>query len=204
MARRISGRGKSATAVRRALLDGQLPWQMPVYYDPPTEPLSADQVEAVHEASLDVIETIGIRFLNDEALDYLEHAGCSVNRADMNVKMDRHWVCDMVALAPSQFSIYPCNPDRKLTVGGRNFAFGQVSSPPNILDRDTGRRMGTRADLTKFIHLTQAFNCIHFLGGYSVEPMDLHPSVRHLYASLDMLLYSDKVIHVYSLGGRTG
>ena len=71
------------------------------------KPLSADQIEAIHEASLDILETIGIMFLNDEALDVLVAAGCDVDRATQNVKMDRHWVNQTITSAPSQFTIIP-------------------------------------------------------------------------------------------------
>ena len=37
------------------------------------------------------------------------------------------------------------------------------------------------------------------MAGYPVEPMDLHPSVRHLHATHDMLTLSDKFPFVYSL-----
>lgn len=55
-------------------------------------PLSSDQIEAIHEASLDILDSIGIMFLNDEALDILASAGCDVDRSTKIVKMDRQWV----------------------------------------------------------------------------------------------------------------
>jgi trimethylamine--corrinoid protein Co-methyltransferase len=36
--------------------------------------------------------------------------------------------------------------------------------------------------------------------GYPVEPVDIHPSIRHLDCILDALMLSDKAIHAYSLG----
>ena len=114
MARRSARRAKSGEYNPRKLLDGQLPWQNPRYFDKPTEPLSADQIEAIHEASLDVVEQIGIRFLNKTALDHLERAGCDIDRSDMNVKMDRDWVMEMVSHAPSSFTVTPRNPNHKI------------------------------------------------------------------------------------------
>ncbi|MCB2136011.1 MAG: trimethylamine methyltransferase family protein, partial [Rhodobacteraceae bacterium] len=46
----------------------------------------------------------------------------------------------------------------------------------------------------------QYFNCIHFAGGYPVEPIDVHPSVRHLDCIYEKLVLTDKVCHAYSLG----
>jgi trimethylamine--corrinoid protein Co-methyltransferase len=41
---------------------------------------------------------------------------------------------------------------------------------------------------------------VHFVGGYPVEPIDLHHSVRHLEAAFDVLTLTDKLLHSYSLG----
>ena len=197
---RRSARRKITGATTRSALAGQLAWQQPTYVDPPICPLSDDQIEAIHSSSLDVIEKIGIRFLNEEALEILEIAGCDVDHITQNVKMDRYWVAEQVALAPAQFTVTPRNPARLITIGGPHFCFGQVASPPNIMDLDNGRRPGTRDDYQKLIKLTQSYNCLHTICGYPVEPMDLHASIRHLHCIYDALTLSDKVIHVYSLG----
>ena len=59
---------------------------------------------------------------------------------------------------------------------------------------------GTWESYSEFIKLTQFFNCIHFAGGYPVEPIDIHASVRHLDCLYEKLVLSDKVVHAYSLG----
>ena len=54
----------------------QLPWTKTVINPyPPMCPLSADQLEAIHEASLDVIEQHGLEVNGTEALDYYAKAG---------------------------------------------------------------------------------------------------------------------------------
>ena len=50
------------------------------------------------------------------------------------------------------------------------------------------------------LKLTQHFNCIHFAGGYPVEAVDIHASIRHLDVLFDKLTITDKVMHAYSLG----
>ncbi|HEY9537971.1 MAG TPA: trimethylamine methyltransferase family protein, partial [Kiloniellaceae bacterium] len=87
-----------------------------------------------------------------------------------------------------------------LPVGGRNIAFGSVASAPNASDLDGGRRPGNQRDYQNFLRLSQAFNVVHFLAGYPVEPTDLHPATRHLDCLRDCLTLTDKVFHAYSLG----
>ncbi len=68
----------------------------------------------------------------------------------------------------------PRNPARRVTMGGGHMCFVNVSSPPNAMDLDNGRRVGNMADFKNFMRLTQYFNCIHVAGGYPVEPVDVH------------------------------
>ena len=197
--RRRSG-GRAGGALRRgsAAID-QMPWRLPVNPDRPTEPLTAEGVAAIHDGAMRILEDIGIEFLNPEACAILRQAGCTVTGE--NVRMGRDFVMEMVAKAPSQWTLTPRNPDRELIVGGPYMLFGAVSSPPSYWDVKTGTKVpGTRQTCANLIKLSQYFNCIHFVGGYPVEPVDLHASTRHLDVLYDKLTLSDKVPHAYSLG----
>jgi len=195
--RRAGGRRAHAERAGSAVIE-QTPWRIPVNTDKPTEPLSADGVQAIHEASLRILSEIGIEFLNEEAVKILKQAGCIVQGE--NVRFDPDFVTEMVAKAPSEFTLTPRNPDRQITVGGKHILFGNVSSPPNAWDLEKGKRPGDFETYRDFIKLTQYFNCIHFAGGYPVEPIDVHASVRHLDCLYEKLTLSDKVVHAYSLG----
>ena len=197
--RRRSG-GRSGNARGRGPALTQLDWCVPRNADRPTEPLSEEGVERVHETAMRILEEIGIVFLNEEARGVLAHEGCRVE--DETVFMGRDFVMEKVALAPASFTITPRNEARRITIGDGHMVFGNVSSPPNCSDLDRGRRVGDRESYRDFIKLTQSFNCIHFAGGYPVEPMDVHPSVRHLDCLHDKLLLTDKVVHAYSLGSE--
>lgn len=178
----------------------QMPWQIPVNSDAPTCPLREEQVLAIHDGAMQVLEEIGIEFLHEGALEVLAKAGCEVKPGSTNVRMDRNLVLEKVGLAPSQFSITPRNPDKEIIIGGPHMVFVNVSSPPNCSDLDRGRRTGTQESYRDLIKLTQYFNCIHMAGGYPVEPIDIHASVRHLDCLYDKLTLTDKVCHAYALG----
>ena len=57
----------------------QMPWQIPVNSDAPTCPLREEQVLAIHDGAMRILEEIGIEFLHDEARDILAKAGCEVS-----------------------------------------------------------------------------------------------------------------------------
>ncbi|MEM1236830.1 MAG: trimethylamine methyltransferase family protein [Pseudomonadota bacterium] len=176
----------------------QMPWRLIENTDQPTEPLTEEGVHAIHDGAMRILEEIGIEFLNDEGREILRKAGCTVEGE--NVRMGRDFVMEMVGRAPSTFTLTPRNPDRTLKIGGNTLLFGNVSSPPNYWDLETGKTPGTREQCRNLLKLTQYFNCIHFAGGYPVEPVDIHASIRHLDVLYDKLTISDKVMHAYSLG----
>jgi trimethylamine--corrinoid protein Co-methyltransferase len=185
----------------RATADGglaQLPRRAITRQFPPLEIVSADQIETIHQASLKVLEDIGMDFLLPEATERLKAAGAEVEGE--RVRIPRAMVEKALSTAPSRFTFHARNPDNHLEVGGNAMFFGPVSSAPNCSDLDGGRRPGSRADYRKFLKLCQSFNCIQFLGGYPVEPIDIHPSIRHLDALRDAAILTDKPFHGYSLG----
>jgi trimethylamine--corrinoid protein Co-methyltransferase len=175
-----------------------MPWQQPVNTDRPTEPLNEDGVAAIHNGAMEILEDIGIEFLNPEALKILKDFGATVNGE--NVRMGRDMVMELVGKAPNQFTIVPRNTERSITIGGNHMAFVNVSSPPNMWDLERGKRAGDWEGFQDFMKLTQYFNCIHVAGGYPVEPIDIHASVRHLDCLQEKLIVTDKVCHAYSLG----
>lgn len=163
--RRRSGGRAANTAKRSSAGIAQMPWRLPVNSDRPTEPLDEGGVAAIHDGAMRILEEIGIEFLNEEAVALFKEAGCKVDGT--NVKMGREWVMEMCAHAPAQFDITPRNRDRKITLGGGHILFGNVSSPPNYYDLEIGKKVaGNRQQCADLLRLSQAFNCIHFVGGY--------------------------------------
>jgi trimethylamine--corrinoid protein Co-methyltransferase len=197
--RRAGGRAGMKSRSGSAAVD-QMPWRIPENPDRPTEPLDAEGVERIHRGAMRILQEIGIEMLNPEAVRHLKAAGCRVS--DTNVRFGEDFVMEMVARAPSSFTITPRNPAREITLGGRAMVFVNVSSPPNAWDLERGKRPGDFATFKEFIKLTQYFNCIHVAGGYPVEPVDIHASVRHLDCLFEKLTLTDKVVHAYSLGAE--
>jgi trimethylamine---corrinoid protein Co-methyltransferase len=198
-----TGRGGGARRRRTPERGGRVaaaPAGQPQSPFPPLDLVSRDELESIHQAALQVLREIGIDFLHDEARAMLKSAGADVDPASRRVRFDPALIEAHIGLAPKEFTLHARNPARKLTIGGRHLAFGSVASAPNSFDRAGGRRPGNKRDYQNFIRLGQSLDSIHFWGGYPVEPIDIHASVRHLEALFDMLTLSDKPIHAYSLG----
>ena len=200
-ARRRRGGGRAGNARRAgggALR--QLPWTLPELSDAPTAPLGPEGVRAVDAAAMRILSEIGVDFLHDGARERLRAAGAEVTPGSERVRFDPEMVRAHVARAPASFTITPRNPARAVTLGGRRQVYASIASPPAFSNLETGRRSGTREAFRELTMLSQAFECIHLAGGYPVEPVDIHPSVRHLDCIRDTLVLTDKVCHAYSLG----
>ena len=81
----------------------QLPWRAVRNPFKPVEILSADQVEAIHRASLRILREIGFEVLGDQALDLFAAAGATVDRSRRSVRLEDGLVESLVALAPAEF-----------------------------------------------------------------------------------------------------
>jgi trimethylamine--corrinoid protein Co-methyltransferase len=201
-ARRRTRQGTGSRAAGRGPGAGlrQLPWRVPESPYQALEVLSPEQIEKIVEAAFRILEEVGMDFLHPEALDILGKAGAQVTPGSQRVRLDRGLIRQALASAPSQFTLHARNPVHDLPVGGRHIAFGSVASAPNASDLDGGRRPGSQTDYQNLLRLSQAFNIVHFIAGYPVEPVDLHPATRHLDCIRDCLTLTDKVFHAYSLG----
>ena len=196
--RRSGGRGDRAQSTTHG--PEQRPFAQPRMRYRPTEVVSPDELESIHQASMQVLEEIGMDFLDADARALLRTAGADVDPDSQRVRFDRGMVLELVAMAPSSFTLHTTNPAHDLQIGGDMMAFGSVASAPNVNGLGAGRRVGNRADYQNLLRLCQSLNAVHFLGGYPVEPIDIHASVRHLDATFDALTLTDKPIHAYSLG----
>ena len=195
-----SSRGQRKLARVADSLAHQLPWINLVNPYPPLEPLSGDQLGAIHEASMTVLEDYGIEVLSERVRASFRGAGARVDDSHGIVRPDRELVLDLVARAPGAFSLTPRNPNRRLEVGGAHIHFGMVSGPPNVHDCVNGRRPGNFADYERLVQLGQTFNAIHFFGNQSVAPIDLPAQTRHLDTYRASLILSDKVFSAVPIG----
>ena len=184
-------RPRSAAVPQRAF--GQVPLGIA-----PVEVISADQVEAIHNAALKLLASTGIKVLHPPARALFQAAGAGV--ADEMVRLDPDLVMDLLASVPPTFTLAARNPAKSLRIGGRDMVFTSVGGPAYVMDIDGGRRDGTFAELCEFLKLIQGINVIHQEGGGPFEPMDLPAATRHLDLYLAQITYLDKSWQTQTLG----
>ena len=166
---------------------------------PPTEFLGPAQLDKLHNASMQILEEIGIDFFDAEALSLWEQAGAKVDHKNRHVWIDRALLQSLIAKAPSEFYWRARNPAHTLTIGGNAINFLPMGGMVYVNDLDRGRRPGTlkdTADTFKMLHMS---NMIHMVGG-GAAPSDIRPTIRHLKNTLLSYTLTDKTIYGSSHG----
>jgi trimethylamine--corrinoid protein Co-methyltransferase len=153
--------------------------------------------EILDEAALDeldhgwrrIVSELGIEFLHDDALDYFREAGQEVEGE--LVRFDPDWIVEQVAKAPSEFELQARNPERTVTIGGKNMVFTATYGCPFVRE-GLERREATYQDFQNLVKLSHAFPQLDSPGGTICEPGDRPLDSRHLDMVYALMTLSDK------------
>ncbi|MGH2521171.1 MAG: trimethylamine methyltransferase family protein [Anaerolineales bacterium] len=161
---------------------------------PPLEMLSPEQIEQLHQASLAILENVGLDFLDAETLDLWARAGAKVDRAAQHVWLDRGLVMGLVARAPRSFTWRARNPEKNVFIGENAITFGPNGGMVYAHDLEKGRRRGTTEDYENFVKLSHVCNVLHFCCWEQVTAQEVPISVRHLRRLFAGFTLSDKAV----------
>jgi len=176
----------------------QLPWRAVKNVHGPMPLLDEEGVDTIHQASLRVLEELGIELWSESARDLFAQAGATIDGEI--VRVGRDIIDAALATTPSSFTMTSRNPAKRITLGGDNLVFGLVAGPPSVHDEINGRRPANMADYENFTRLAHYFNAIHIIGNQVAAPMELPPNNRHLDTYRANLTLSDLCFHALSIG----
>ena len=150
-----------------------------------------EEALSIIEANAEVIlEEIGVNFVeNPAALDLWRQAGADVRGE--RVRIPKGLARHLCKTAPASYVQHARNPERNVTVGGRNLVLAPVYGPPFVRD-ENGRRYATMDDFNKFVKLGYMSKWLHHSGGTVCEPTDIPVNKRHLDMLYAHMTLSDK------------
>jgi len=126
------------------------------------ELLTDAQVQRIHEASLEVLETVGILAHSAKAREVFRAHGCHVDDTSL-VKFPAAVVERYRKLAPPSFTFHGRDPQYDRTIPDDGPVFITGSSAPNVVDPLTGEeRRATSTDIANIAYL------VNELPGYDV------------------------------------
>ena len=125
--------------------------------------LTQEQVERIHEASLEILADVGMLVRNQKARDIFFNHGALVDEETQIVKLPGKIVDEFRSAFPPSFTFRGRDPGYDRTIPHDSPLILTGSSAPNIIDPVTGyERRATSADLARIAHL------INELPGYDV------------------------------------
>ena len=124
---------------------------------PPLEPLRTTrrvqflddaQLDRLQDATLKVLEEVGVKFPNEQSLEILASNGCSVDKATQIVKFPRDVVRRAMATVPRTFRMAARNPDFDLQLEEGTSYYTLDGCGVAVLDPETGlERPSRKSDL---------------------------------------------------------
>lgn len=163
----------------------------------PQQVFSEDEIEAIHETALRVLEELGMKILLPEARDIFAKAGARIS--DDMVFVGRDIVAAALDTAPSSIPISSINPARSLSYENGALIFMAGAGCPNATDYRRGRRPGDLQALTETLKLIQCFDVVHLLSP-TAEPQDVPVHLRHYAMTKTQMEVSDKPLFTYARG----
>jgi trimethylamine--corrinoid protein Co-methyltransferase len=125
--------------------------------------LTAQEVKQIHEASLEILENVGILVHNENARTIYAQHGCHVDSKSLIVKMPRDVIEDHRESFVPQFTFKGRDPQFDRTLPDDKPVIVTASTAPNVIDPQTGQeRRGTSTDIANIAFL------INELPGYDV------------------------------------
>jgi trimethylamine--corrinoid protein Co-methyltransferase len=161
---------------------------------PQFKKFSKDQLERLHNASLEILDRTGARLDDQEAIDLFKKAGAKVINEN-EVHIPSNLVEWGLSIAPKRVVLCERHGRRVMPLERNNVFFGPGSDCLNILDHRTGeRRPGTLQDIVDGIRVCDALPNIDFLMSMFVAS-DIHEQgVADRHQMRAMLMNSTKPI----------
>lgn len=195
---------RGGRAARRAVRSTRTVEMLPnlVRGIPYTEPMNEEQIRQIDNASMSILEEVGVVFRDDIALADWKKAGAKVE-GDL-VKFDRDHIRELISSIPASIDYHARNPDNNVSIGDGKSIFVPMTGAPFLRDLDDVRRLPTLDDLAMFHKLAHMSPALHSSAHHIVEPMDHAVPHRHLRITYSSMKHSDKIFMGMTTSGKNG
>ncbi|MCG8566832.1 MAG: trimethylamine methyltransferase family protein [Desulfobacterales bacterium] len=152
--------------------------------------LSQTDMEKIHRAAMEILETTGVAFYNKQALEIFRQNDFIVE--DAVVRFTESQIQKALETVPEKFMVHARNPKKSVVIGGDDFVFLPGYGAPFIMEADGCKRSATMEDYDNFCKLIQSSPHIDMNGCMMVAPSDMPPKTLHLDLHLSNMLLCDK------------
>ena len=149
-------------------------------------------LQAIHQASMEVLNETGVEFSDERSRDYFRQHGFKVSDSKVFISEDQ--LRKALSSAPSGFSVMARNPKNSLRIGGENYALGPTGGAPQIMERSGVLRPCLKSDYEHFTKLVQTSPLKMFMTNTVCFPSDLEAGTAHLDMLRMDVLNTDRVL----------
>jgi trimethylamine--corrinoid protein Co-methyltransferase len=132
----------------------------------PVELLTEDQVQAVHNATLEVMRTTGVKMEHPQALALLKKHGCIIDDDSMLVKFPAELVEACRQQVPANYTAKAPLSCNDLAMGGNRLYFTHTSGMQSVDLQTMEQRIPSKSDYIEAIRVLEALDTIDMLGCY--------------------------------------
>ena len=125
--------------------------------------LSDKNLDDIHNATLEILDEVGVRVEHKPALELMRDHGCRVDFDKRIVQIPEHVLKKALSTAPSRFTLYGKKPEFDVKVDTQGIYTIGGSSALSVLDLDGNHRPATRHDLAELTRLQDALENLHVM-----------------------------------------
>ena len=96
--------------------------------------LTNEDLDAIHEATLDLMHDYGVQMHGKEALEILEGAGCEVDYEIDRVRFPKGLVNDAIESTPAEITLCGRDPKNDTVLGGKKVCYKNFGTGVFIFD----------------------------------------------------------------------
>ena len=159
--------------------------------------LTQEQIQAIHEASLCILERVGVEIPHPEVLRRFADCGAPVDFEKKRVKIPADLVMRSVAQAGKQFTLYGRDLKRQAAFGQGKRNYNSIAGEALWVDNvGEQRRYASLADVATATRFGDALKHINLVGAMA-DPQELPVAYRSVEAMAAMLENTTKPIHFW-------
>ncbi len=160
--------------------------------------LSDGQVEEIRDAGEKILETVGVKVMDDEMLALCRKAGARVNEASGVVRLPRSLLRELIAQAPRQYTAKGLEGAEWTLGDSQQWGFA-ITSDPWIIDYETQQpRHPCRDDIRRNTIIGQQLDYVMGLSCMDFPVTDAPGPNSYLHALQEHLLHHAKHNFVYA------
>ena len=142
--------------------------------------LSNDELEAIHNGSLIVLEKTGVKIPSEKCLKILHGMGCEIDDKEQVARIPAHVIRESLKRRKSIVRLGARNPKYNIDLDGRHAAVHSFGTAIFTLDLETGKRRGSVSDdIVKNAKIASALDSLHVFWP-CVTSLDVPPHIRDL------------------------